>query len=150
LCFLQSNFKYLTTDRRQRRARKGGSTEIRPSGLMAPWIYDEKFVTGTRFLFGTLPFAGGENDDLEHPSQEQEEWCTMTIGFEFHRRLKNSVATFQAVVPPFINACIALAMYNDTRALTFLLISATSLLNSFIIMSLYISDSFLKLRVWLA
>jgi hypothetical protein len=51
---------------------------------------------------------------------------------------------------PFTNACIALAMYNDTRALASMLILATSLLNSFIVMSLYISDSFHKVTVWLA
>jgi hypothetical protein len=33
------------TDRRQRHARKGGSTEIRPGELMAPWIYDKKFLS---------------------------------------------------------------------------------------------------------
>jgi hypothetical protein len=37
---------------------------------MAPWIYDEKFLTGMRFLFGTLPFTVGENNDLDHPTQE--------------------------------------------------------------------------------
>jgi hypothetical protein len=34
---------------------------------MALWVYDEKFLTGTRFLFGTLSFTVGENDDIEHP-----------------------------------------------------------------------------------
>jgi hypothetical protein len=27
-----------------------------PVGLMAPWVYDEKFPVGTQFLFGTLMF----------------------------------------------------------------------------------------------
>jgi hypothetical protein len=54
------------------------------------------------------------------------------------------------VLPPFTNACIALPMYNDALALAFLLRSATYLLNCFIVMSLYISNSFLKLTVWLA
>jgi hypothetical protein len=49
---------------------RGGSVEIHPSKLMAPWVYDEKFLTGMRFLFGTLPFTTGEDDDLEHPAQE--------------------------------------------------------------------------------
>jgi hypothetical protein len=49
------------------------------------------------------------------------------------------------VLSPFINALIALVMYNDTLTLAFLLSSATSLLNYFIVMSLYIFDSFLKL-----
>jgi hypothetical protein len=31
---------------------------------MAPWVYDEKFVTVTQFLFGTLSFMAGEDDDL--------------------------------------------------------------------------------------
>jgi hypothetical protein len=65
---------------------------------MAPWIYDEKFLTDMRFLFRTLSFTAGEYDDLEHPAQEQEE-CRMTmISFEFFRGLKNSATTFQATV----------------------------------------------------
>jgi hypothetical protein len=40
----------------------------------------------------------GEDDDIEHLTQEQEERCTTAIGFEFHRCLKNSATTFQAVV----------------------------------------------------
>jgi hypothetical protein len=35
---------------------------------MATWIYEEKFLMGMRFLFETLPFTVGENDDLEHPA----------------------------------------------------------------------------------
>jgi hypothetical protein len=65
---------------------------------MAPWIYDEKFLTGMHFLFGTLPFTMGEDDDLKCPAQKQKEQRTMTIGFEFHRGLKNSMTTFQAVI----------------------------------------------------
>jgi hypothetical protein len=45
-----------------------------------------------------LPFMAVEDDDLNHPTQEQEEWCTTTIDFEFHRGLKDSATTFQAVV----------------------------------------------------
>jgi hypothetical protein len=86
------------TDHRQRLTRKGGSAEIHPGELMAPWIYDEKFPMGIRFLFRTLSFTAGEDDDLEHPTQEQEEWRTMTIDFEFHRGLKNSSTTFHAAV----------------------------------------------------
>jgi hypothetical protein len=37
-----------------------------------------------------------EDDDLKCPTQEQEERCETTIGFELHRGLKNSVTTFQA------------------------------------------------------
>jgi hypothetical protein len=44
-----------------------------------------------------LPFTVEEDDDLEHPAQEQEEQRTMTIDFVFHRGLKNSATTFQAV-----------------------------------------------------
>jgi hypothetical protein len=95
---LRSYSKYLTMRRQQRHARKGGSTEIRPSELMAPWIYDEKFLTDKRFMFGKLPFMAGEDDNLEHSSQEQEERRTMTIGFEFHRGLENSATMFQVVV----------------------------------------------------
>jgi hypothetical protein len=54
---------------------------------MAPWVYDEKFLMGMQFLFGTLPFTA-----------VQEEQHTMTIGFEFPRGLKNSATTFQAAV----------------------------------------------------
>jgi hypothetical protein len=42
-----------------------------------------------------LSFTPGEDDDLEHPTKEQEEQHTMTIDFEFPRYLKNSAATFQ-------------------------------------------------------
>jgi hypothetical protein len=81
---LRSYSKYLTIDHRQRHARKGGSVEIRPDELMEPWIYDEKFPTDMRFLFKMLSFTMGEDDVLEHPAEEQEERCTMTIGFEFY------------------------------------------------------------------
>jgi hypothetical protein len=54
---------------------------------MAPWVYDEKFLMGMRFLFGTLPFTA-----------VQEEQHMTTIGFEFPRGLKNSATTFQAAV----------------------------------------------------
>jgi hypothetical protein len=63
---------------------EGGSAEIHLGELMAPWIYDEKFLMNMRFLFGTLPFTTRENDNLEHSTQEQEERCTTTISFEFH------------------------------------------------------------------
>jgi hypothetical protein len=86
------------TDCRQRRAGKGGNAEIHPDELMMSWIYDEKFLTGMRFLFETWPVTVREDDNLEQPAQEQEEWCTMTINFKFHRCLKNSVTTFQATV----------------------------------------------------
>jgi hypothetical protein len=65
---------------------------------MASWIYDEKFLMDMRFLFRMLSFMVKEYDDLEHPAQEQEEWHTTTIGFEFHRGLKNLTTTFQAIV----------------------------------------------------
>jgi hypothetical protein len=61
---------------------------------------------GMRFIFGTLSFMAGEDDDLEHPTQKQEERRTTTIGFEFYGGLKNSAVTFQAVVqqPAMINS----------------------------------------------
>jgi hypothetical protein len=40
----------------------------------------------------------GEDDDLEHSTEKQEERCTTTVGFEFYRGLKNSAVTFQAAV----------------------------------------------------
>jgi hypothetical protein len=61
-----------------------GSAEIHPAELMAPWIYDKKFSVGTQFMFGTLSFTMREDDDLEHLVQEQEEWRTTTISFEFN------------------------------------------------------------------
>jgi hypothetical protein len=65
---------------------------------MAPWVYDEKFLMDVRLLFRTLSFTMEEDNDLEHPAQEQEEQCTMTIGFEFPRGLNNLATTFQEVV----------------------------------------------------
>jgi hypothetical protein len=65
---------------------------------MAPWIYDKKFSVGTQFLFRTLLFTTREDDELEHPTQEQEERRTTMIGFEFPQGLKSSVTTFQVVV----------------------------------------------------
>jgi hypothetical protein len=62
------------------------------------WIYDEKFLMDIQFLFGMLSFTMREDGNLEHTAQEQEEWRTTTIGFEFYRGLKNSVTTFPAVV----------------------------------------------------
>jgi hypothetical protein len=44
-------------------------------------------------MFRTLPFTVGEDDDLKHPAQEQEERRVAMIDFEFHRGLKNSTTT---------------------------------------------------------
>jgi hypothetical protein len=65
---------------------------------MASWIYDVKFLMGMQSLFRMLPFMAGEDDDLKHLTQEQEERRTTTIGFEFPRGLKNSATMFQATV----------------------------------------------------
>jgi hypothetical protein len=78
--------------------REVGSSEIHPCELMATWIYDEKFLIGIQFLSRMLSFTMVEDNDLESPNQEQEERHMMTIGFEFHRGLKNSATTFQAAV----------------------------------------------------
>jgi hypothetical protein len=51
-----------------------------------------------QFLFRTLVFTMGEDDDLEHQTQEQEEQYTTVIGFKFPRSLKNSATMFQATV----------------------------------------------------
>jgi hypothetical protein len=53
------------------------------------------------------------------------------------------------ILSSFTNVSITLAMYNDTLTLALLLRSATSLSICFFVMSFYISDSFLKLTVWL-
>jgi hypothetical protein len=45
-----------------------------------------------------LPFTVEEDDNLERPTQEQEERRTTTIDFEFHRGLKNSATTFQGAI----------------------------------------------------
>jgi hypothetical protein len=65
---------------------------------MAPWVYNMKFLPGMRFWLETLSFMMRDDDDLKHPAQEQEEQRTPTIGFEFHRGLKNSATTFQAAI----------------------------------------------------
>jgi hypothetical protein len=49
-------------------------------------------------MIGTLTFTTGEDNDLEHTAQEQEEWRMTTIDFELPpgtRGLKNSVTMFQ-------------------------------------------------------
>jgi hypothetical protein len=51
--------------RRPKRARKGEALKIHSVGLMAPWIYDEKFSMVMQFLFGTLMFIAGEDENLE-------------------------------------------------------------------------------------
>jgi hypothetical protein len=76
----------------------GGSAEIHLGELMATWIYDEKFLTDIQFLSGMQSFTVVEDDDLEHPTQEQEERRTTTIGFEFPQGLESSTITFQAAV----------------------------------------------------
>jgi hypothetical protein len=53
------------------------------------------------------------------------------------------------LLPSFINAWIALAMCNDTLALSLLLRSTTYLSSCFFVMPLYISKSFLKLMACL-
>jgi hypothetical protein len=52
---------------------------------MVTWIYDKKFLMGIQFLSRTLSFMTVEDDDRECPTQEQEEWRTMTISFETSR-----------------------------------------------------------------
>jgi hypothetical protein len=37
---------------------------------MTLWVYDEKVLTGIPFLFGTLSFTTGEEDDLECSAQD--------------------------------------------------------------------------------
>jgi hypothetical protein len=65
---------------------------------MASWVYDEKFLTGMQFLLRTLSFTGEEDNDLERPTQDQEEQHTTMIDFKFPWGLKNSATTFQAAV----------------------------------------------------
>jgi hypothetical protein len=56
-----------------------------------------RFILVNSWLRGStsaLPFTVGEDDNLEHPTKEQEEWRTMMISFEFPRGLNNSTTTF--------------------------------------------------------
>jgi hypothetical protein len=92
--------KYLMTDHRQRRVRKGGNTEIHPGELMSSWIYDEKFLVGMQFLFRTRPFTVGEDDNLERPTQELEEGLMTMIDLEKNKNKnkKSSVTMLQAAI----------------------------------------------------
>jgi hypothetical protein len=51
-----------------------------------------------QFLFGMSSFTSTHDNDLEHPTYEQEARHTTTIGFEFPWSLKNSATTFQVAV----------------------------------------------------
>jgi hypothetical protein len=82
-------------DRRQRHIRKGESAEIHPYKLMATWIYVEKFLMGIQFLSETLSFMVVEDDDLEHPTQEQEERRMMMIDFELSRGSRTQQPRFK-------------------------------------------------------
>jgi hypothetical protein len=57
--------KYLTTRRRQRRARKGGGTQDLSEKTMVPRTFNVKFPCGTQLIFGSLTFATGEDEDLK-------------------------------------------------------------------------------------
>jgi hypothetical protein len=83
---------------------------------MTSWVYDEKFSTGTWFLFRTLPFMMGEDNVLLHLVQEQEERRTMMIGFEFPRGIKNSATM-----------CQQPSMTDSINSLARLLIGTTSM-----------------------
>jgi hypothetical protein len=49
-------------------ARQVGESAQDPSGkAMAPWTFDVKFSLGTKFTFGSLTFAAGEDGDLRMP-----------------------------------------------------------------------------------
>jgi hypothetical protein len=65
---------------------------------MATWIYNEKFLMGIQFLSEMLSITKVEDDDLERSAQEQEERRMTTVGFKFHRGIKNSASMIQAVV----------------------------------------------------
>jgi hypothetical protein len=91
---LQISYDETSTEARQ----VGGSAEIHPDELRAPWIYYEKFLADIRFLFRTLSFTMKKDDDLDRLAPKQEERCTTTIGFDFHQCLKNSATTFQVIV----------------------------------------------------
>jgi hypothetical protein len=51
--------------RPQRHARKAEALKICLVGLMAPWVYNEKFPAGTQFLFKTLMFTIREDENLK-------------------------------------------------------------------------------------
>jgi hypothetical protein len=51
-----------------------------------------------QFLFRMSSFTAAHDDDLEHPTYEQEARRTTTIDFEFPWSLKNSATMFQVAV----------------------------------------------------
>jgi hypothetical protein len=57
--------KYLTTQRRQRRVKKGRSAQDLSGKTMAPRTFNVKFPYSTGLIFGSLTFAAGENRDLK-------------------------------------------------------------------------------------
>jgi hypothetical protein len=65
---------------------------------MTLWVYDEKFLIGMQFLFKTLQFTMGEDDNPEHLTQEQEDQRTTMNNFEFPRGLRNSRSTLKVAV----------------------------------------------------
>jgi hypothetical protein len=50
---------------RQRHARKGKAHKICPEKYMALWTFNFKFLYGTQFIFRSLMFATGEDENLE-------------------------------------------------------------------------------------
>jgi hypothetical protein len=107
------------TDHPQRHTRKGRSAEIHLGESMASWKNDIKFPAGTHFLFETLLFMEGEDNDLELQAQGHEEWGAVLIGFEFPRGLVNSVTALSTVVVvlgspigPYLGADLFVSLYS--------------------------------------
>jgi hypothetical protein len=46
---------------------EGEAFKICPVGLMILWVYNEKFLVGTQFLFRTLMFTVGQDGNLKVP-----------------------------------------------------------------------------------
>jgi hypothetical protein len=46
---------------------------------MAPWTFDVKFPLGTRFTFGSLTFATGEDEDLKMLPQGQRQSISLLL-----------------------------------------------------------------------
>jgi hypothetical protein len=55
--------------RRQRRVRKGKVLKIHPGESMALWTFSIKFSYDTQFIFGSLMFATGKDENLELPTR---------------------------------------------------------------------------------
>jgi hypothetical protein len=57
----------------------GGSAQDLSGKTMSPWTFDVKFPLGTRFTFGSLTFAIGEDGDLKMLPQGQRQSISLLL-----------------------------------------------------------------------